>query len=1247
MKKLKGTRKFFLVVTAIFLIFASCKHPQEEEPKTENITVTVKKDTHVTKALDSFTLAKGTKLGFTALKEKIAPEFASTYVISKITLNDATGDEITNSAPYTFNADTTIYVSSRKEGTDEKLELTELKVAGKSVTIQDVMEAGQTREAKVLIEAKATPGDAEVIYEPSLVDNYWVLEVGKKNLKIKVKKGSKEKTYTLNIERLDADIPILKKLTVGDKSKEGTEIKAEMSFSVSNDKDEIEVKAETEPKDAPISYSPSLTNGKLTLLDDETTLTIKVGVAPKISTYTVNVKKLVQPRELIDTLLVLGGKINGADTMADMGELNKVLNDEIITVEVAGPEAKIGAASQTKSWTSFKINGVPFDSFAYAHYKSIAFAGVKLPEKGEEMDIKIEVTDVNSSAEVNFKIRRTDLTVDVPVDKLYIRDKNVLSEDDTERGKLHDENQKPEFDGAEPSNIEIEASQNVLKSITINGTAYTDVIEKKDSENRPIWTVKGSVSGVHPSGKDVTMIIEPIDTEAYHPITWTFRLKYKAAEMIRLDYEINGKNTQKLPADFVQKINTNANPSIELEAKYLNIRLACGGRIEKIKVKVNENETEIKGDDLVALGENYVLNHSVPIDATEKQITIEVIPADKGVYSSRTLKFKAKGNGAFEKIEPTFEEISGDTNLQKETFLDKLSGSDKPLYKTAYETADIVINLGRYNYDFLCKEVKINEEKVEITVEQGYFGNSYKIKKSIPVNKDTPIDVKIEFVANAEKAENLIWQFRLQGGGDNPSLPKNKVSIFKINGVGSSYNNQLPKSLTDHLTDGTNPEYEFDGNKALVEVGCLNDVTIENVVFKLDGEKKHEMAPKKEGLYAYIAKYAFEIPGNEAHNVEIIITPKDKQYSNLIYKFKLKWSGNKAPLPLTFAINRYPRPNGYTVTFNSESAKLLVQAKLDVMGKVFIGEEGQEVECTITSFTSTTGATIWQAEKSVSLVDANGDAATKTFIIKVTPKSSEDYRETVCRYIITGTKIPNNNAEFVWITGQEPSPKVLSDIEWMPGLPTGGYADDYGAKAVTFEAHTISSRATVKYQILDMKGNAIQGYEAKNLTNENGVHKSEKITLFSDKPTKIKLWVIAADGITINDEKGKWEMIYNPVDLAWEYENKGDKGYEYKKGAYDVIELERDKVTDPAKKIYLVFAPWKEDFGYTVVNTDLPQEQTPFVKIGAMNGAQEYYKTTVDVSSLLDGSKQELMATLKMKRNGKDCLTYNVKIKVK
>ena len=92
-------------------------------------------------------------------------------------------------------------------------------------------------------------------------------------------------------------------------------------------------------------------------------------------------------------------------------------------------------------------------------------------------------------------------------------------------------------------------------------------------------------------------------------------------------------------------------------------------------------------------------------------------------------------------------------------------------------------------------------------------------------------------------------------------------------------------------------------------------------------------------------------------------------------------------------------------------------------------------------------------------------------------------------------------------------------------------------------------------------------------------------------------------------------------------------------------ELQEINKTD--KKIYLVFVAWNEDQKYTVVNDGLPQEQTAFVKIGAVNADQEYYKTTVDVSKLLDGQVQELKATLKMKRDGKDCLTYNVTIKVK
>ena len=1032
---------------------------------------------------------------------------------------------------------------------------------------------------------------------------------------------------------------ILKKLIVGNDIKEGDEIKEEMMFSVPAKKTVVEVKVVTDPARATVVFDPPLKKGKLTLTGEETTLKIKVGVAPKISTYTVKIRRFVPGGDFADALAVFGSKIRGADADVEKSETDRILNDEEnVVLELAGPKATIFVASREKRWTSFKINGVKYEPFQYKELTSVAFGRIELPAKGKTIDIKIEIADESDSGEFNFKIKRTEDTVDVPVSKFYIREDDILS--DGVRDVLHDESQKPEFYGAEPSRIEIESNENAIKSFVIENTTFNNVVQKIGANNTPVWTIEGVITGIAPTGKDITMIINPIDTETYHPITWTFRLVYKAAGKMSVKYEINGKDELKLPSDFTEGVKNGTNPSIALNAKFLNVKLTCGGKIKTIKI----NDKTINGEELVHIASDYILTHSLPITQTEKDIEIKIIPADLGVYNPVDLKFKAKGDGSVEKIKPTFEEISGDKDLPKATFLEKLEGNDKPLYQVIGETADVVIDLNDYVHDFLCKEVKINGEKIEIEVIKDIFETHYKVKKSFAVNKTTPIDVKVEFIANGELSENLTWQFKLQGGGSAPSLPQSKVRIFRINGIGNFYN-PLPKELTDHLNDGVNPEYVFDGKNATVEVGSYDALLIEKVVFKIDDVQKEELAPTKDG-YAYSAKYEFEINDQVAHNIELIIKPKNEQYSNLIYKFRLKWSGKKFLLPLMFGVDGRQQKNGYTATLPNESARLSVQASENIMHTVEIGEEGSEETCTINKFKDAENEDAWSASRVVSLLDNTGNATEKTFVIKVTPKDASKYEVTICKYTLKGTKISEDNAEFEWTVGSHARPKLYDTVEWEEGL-NSRYKDDYGAKAVTFEAHTISSRATVKYQILDMKGNAIQGYEAKNLTNENGVHKSEKITLFSDKPTKIKLWVIAADGITINDEKGKWEMIYNPVDLAWEYENKGDKGYEYKKGAYDMIELEKDKVTDPAKKIYLVFAPWKEDFGYTVVNTDLPQEQTPFVKIGAMNGAQEYYKTTVDVSSLLDGSKQELMATLKMKRNGKDCLTYNVKIKVK
>jgi len=1154
MKKLKeGFRRLFLIVAVISLCFASCKQPQGES-KTEKVTVTVKKGEHITKVTpDSFNLDKGTKLGFTQLKDKVSLEFEATYELARITLNDANGTAITNAKPYTFNENTTIFISSRKEG---------------------------------------------------------------------------------------API-VLKKLTIGNNSKEGSEIAEEMIFTVSPTKETVEVEVETDPEGESVVFEPPLKKGKLTLTGDVTTLTIKVGVASKMTTYTVLVKKLIAGGNFIDAFAVYGSKIRGNDSDVEKSETDKVLNgEENVVLNLAGPKATILAASREKRWTSFKINGVKYEPFTYKDLTSIAFGRIALPAKGQTIDIKIEIADETEVGELNFKIKRTEDTVDVPINKFYIRENDVLSDD--VRGALHDESQKPEFYGAEPSHIEIESNENAIKSFTIEDATYNNVVQKIGANNTPVWTLAGKVTGVAPTGKDVTMIINPIDTETYHPITWTFHLVYKVAGKMRVKYEINGKDELKLPSDFTEGVKNGTNPSIALNAKFLNVKLTCGGKIKTIKI----NDKTINGEELVHIASDYILTHSLPITQTEKDIEIKITPADLGVYNPVDLKFKAKGDGSVEKIKPTFEEISGDKDLPKATFLEKLEGNDKPLYQVIGETADVVIDLNDYVHDFLCKEVKINGEKIEIEVIKDIFETHYKVKKSFAVNKTTPIDVKVEFIANGELSENLTWQFKLQGGGSAPSLPQSKVRIFRINGIGNFYN-PLPKELTDHLNDGVNPEYVFDGKNATVEVGSYDASLIEKVVFKIDDVQKEEVTPVQDG-YAYSAKYEFEINDQVAHNIELIIKPKNEQYSDLIYKFRLKWSGKKFPLPLMFGVDGRQQKNGYTATLPNESARLSVQASENIMHTVEIGEEGSEETCTINKFKDAENEDAWSASRVVSLLDNTGNATEKTFVIKVTPKDASKYEITICKYTLKGTKISEDNAEFEWTVGSHARPKLYDTVEWKEGL-NSRYKDDYGSKAVTLEAHTVSPRAKVKYRIVDMEDQPIQGKEEKEMTKTNGVHRSEKIDLFADKPTRIKAWVVAEDGHTTNDEKGLWKFTYNPAPLAWEYENKGDegKGAEYKTKAYDVIELEKDKVNKTDKKIYLVFVAWNEDQKYTVVNDGLPQEQTAFVKIGAVNADQEYYKTTVDVSKLLDGQAQELKATLKMKRDGIDCLTYNVTIKVK
>ena len=1247
MQKLKnGFRKFFLIVTVFSLMFASCRHPAEEQndSKTENITITVTKGSHVKNAAENFTLQKGSKLGFSALKEKIKPlEFDANYELSKITVGTETGTEITNATPYTFNENTTIFISATLKGMPSKPKLTELKVDEKPIDISDVMDAGKTNKDKIKIEAKSSSADATIVYEPALdKDNFWKLEVGKKSLKIKVKKGSDEKEYTLNVERLESGTPMLTKITVGEKSKEGAEIAEEMNFTASQDATSIDVKVETEPKDAPISFNPTLTDGKLTLSGDETTLTITVGTAPKTSTYTVKVKKLVKPINLINALFIAGGKLQGVQPQASKALREKILNgDKDVVLELNGTFAEITAGSSQKKWKYFRINGENLEFFSAAQIGlvSASFADIPLLEKGQMIDVKIEVGDEKDEAELNFKIKRLNETVDVPVDNLIIAGRSAIT-DPQAFIKLAD-GSKPKFTGYEPTLIEIQSKNNVLKKVTINDSS--EKVKSKNDGTKKIWYVEKKLEGIEPQGKDVTIVIEPEDTENYHPITWEFHLNYQASIPMTLEYKINGKDMYDLDPSFNAGINNNTNPLIEVNGNFLNLKLSCGARIKSVKI----NENTIECENIKADGEFYNVLHSEPINTSEKNIDITITPYHEGTYSTKKLKFRVKTNGNAESMAPYFAEISGDKNLPKTTFKDKLTDGSNPLHQIYGNLAKMVITFTEYEADFLCKEVKIDNEKFTIkkTVDPLGILVTYKVEKTISVSETTPKNVKIEFIANEGKADSLTWSFQLQGGGTLPSIPQNRMRKFTINGVGW-INNPLPKEFTDHLTDGKNPLYKFDGKRATVELGCYDAKLIEKIEFMIDGEKKTDVVPKKQG-YVYSSTYTFEINDLDEHLIKLTAYPQDTAtYSPLIYTFKLQRTGNKVPIePITIRLGGVIQKSGYKATLKAESVIISVEAESNIIAEVTIGEkEKDEQNCPVEEKILVTGKKIWEAQRDVSLLDDDGNAIQKTFRIIVKPIDTESYREATCEYIIKGTKIPKDNAEFVLTNKKVPDIRSIND--WIPSLESN-LSDDYGVKAVKLTAYTVSPKAKVMYQIIDLDDKAIEGFPEKEMTNNKGTHTSEKITMFENKPTRIKLYVIAEDGHTTNDKKGVWKFTYNPVPLTYGYENH-EKGAKYTTKAYDTIEIDKTQI-GADKKIYLIFAPWNEKSGYSILNSGLPSFQTDCVKLEALGKYQQYYKTSIDVSTLISEppTQTELEAVFKLQKKGIECIHYKVKIKVK
>jgi len=372
------------------------------------------------------------------------------------------------------------------------------------------------------------------------------------------------------------------------------------------------------------------------------------------------------------------------------------------------------------------------------------------------------------------------------------------------------------------------------------------------------------------------------------------------------------------------------------------------------------------------------------------------------------------------------------------------------------------------------------------------------------------------------------------------------------------------------------------------------------------------------------------------------------------YNIKIILGEEKNKMGLNFFINRKVYRKGAREKIQREKVELLVQARKNVMAKVEIGEEGALQEARIEKLhSSKSNIDFWQASKDVALT-ANVE---KKIVIKVTPKSAAEaengleYELEECAFFITGDEIKADNAQFQYMGEEPPKPRVKCEVtKWKTGCESK-FFEDYGAEEVKFEVFTVSSKAHVKYHFFDPNTHAIPDnpttydFEHKG----EGFHTSPVIQIPQDAPSAIRVFVLAEDGSSKDAIWGQQDFQFNPVELTfgYKYEQGKSRGTEYKLRAWDVVEIEKNKVTQE-NKVFLCLAIWNDAKVVKAFVADSSQKPQAN-KIGAFNTKKDYWLVPIDVKELIKDSASinELKTTITINKDEKEAFVYKVKIKVK
>ncbi len=350
----------------------------------------------------------------------------------------------------------------------------------------------------------------------------------------------------------------------------------------------------------------------------------------------------------------------------------------------------------------------------------------------------------------------------------------------------------------------------------------------------------------------------------------------------------------------------------------------------------------------------------------------------------------------------------------------------------------------------------------------------------------------------------------------------------------------------------------------------------------------------------------------------------------------LKWTGfvmvsmAKREMEIDVGYNEQICPNGHQETLVLEVVEFMVQSVEDIIKEVIITDGTKEYKPEVKLIPETANTYEYYLALATCLLSIDNFT---TYTITIKPKDTDVYLDSVYIYTLKGTKIPKDNAEFVTInTGDEQnpeeSPNLICDIKWVENCESANY-EDYGAISLKMTAHTVSPRASVyvkKVDPLSASEALLQGESELKLNNENGVHTAD-IKLFANKPTKFIAYVKAEDGITTNNEKGKWQVTFNSVDLFWDYSDSKLKTEELRKTTNKAYsEFEARKANIIGDKLYIAFGIWEEKLGFKPDESILKMPDYQVLdSYGDPNyGQYTAYQFSVDVSNVGLGQSKEI-----------------------